>query len=740
MPSNLYYFRAIYLIFVLSGFLPNAFLAATSNNNFKNHLELLNNCSLNYLLFDSTRYYDSYKIQVFSGGMTRIQYNELPNFSGFIVGKKMVNLALHFNQQEVPILVNENGGYFDFFVDPVLFEEHGYPLSYWLRINSTLGLRIKEGEPLQLGNGLVPIEYVKQIRRYEENKRYETTMPNRYYPHWIWKLVRKQEAFTFDLKQKLDQKKQTTLRVLLYGAKNDRHLVNFYLNDHFIGKSEWYGQMDFLFEQTFPTKVLFTGRNKLRIETARSTRPEAVYLDWFEIEAEMMLELSNKQVVVSPGIEGKFNLEINTKEQSILVYHVESPEKISFYKLTKNGTSPLQLPVSLANESKLIITKEHLFHRDVAISNATRKSFHWPEPVQYIMITHKEFLNEILRLAKYYDDSGMKTRVVLIDEIYDRYTDGLPKPSAIREFLDDAFYHYGLNETLHVLLVGDASYDPQNYLGGKLKNYIPTHLFQSRNKNMQTATDDWYITSREGELLPIALGRLPVQTGQELRAVIKKIIDYQESAGFSNTVLFVIDTPRKKDNFSFDEVSERVIAQIDKSRFKVIKANYNKQEQPNMDSMINGILNKGILVWNYIGHGAMRRLSNKHSKMYEIDDVAHLNNDKLPFVVFSTCLAGVFHHFEQQSLAEALLLKEKGGAIGVFAATGFSNLYSSGKLLGHFFSLLSENGNLTIGELIVRAKRLGIELGEFDLQETNLFVLLGDPAVRLKVVNNNQLN
>ncbi|NIT99577.1 MAG: hypothetical protein GWN01_01115, partial [Nitrosopumilaceae archaeon] len=75
------------------------------------------------------------------------------------------------------------------------------------------------------------------------------------------------------------------------------------------------------------------------------------------------------------------------------------------------------------------------------------------------------------------DDSGMKTRVLLIDEIYDRYSNGLLKESALRDFLNEVYLLYRQDKLLHVLLVGDATYDPKKYLNGNLENYIPTHLF-----------------------------------------------------------------------------------------------------------------------------------------------------------------------------------------------------------------------------------------------------------------------
>ncbi|NIU85965.1 MAG: hypothetical protein GWN56_01280, partial [Nitrosopumilaceae archaeon] len=358
-------------------------MAATPSENFQNGDGALNDLSLNYLRFDSTRCYNSYKIQVFSGGMTRIRYSDLPNFSEFIGESKIENLKLFFNQQEIPIKCTpfkNNNGHIDFFVDPVLFEQHEYPLTYWLQIDKTHGLRIQEDdETLHLGNKVIPVRYVKQIEHYEENRLYETTMPNRYYPHWVWKLVRKNDIFRFDFDRTLNPDKQAILSVFLYGAKNTRHLVNFYINDRPLGKCEWYGQMDFLFEKSFRTKFLKPGQNELRIETAPSTRPEAVYLDWFEVEADMALELSNKQLVVSPGIEGRFKLEIYTKAQAILVYHVESPEKIRSYKLRRNGRSPFELPTFLTNASKIVITTKQLFHNEVAISIGTSKSFYWPD-------------------------------------------------------------------------------------------------------------------------------------------------------------------------------------------------------------------------------------------------------------------------------------------------------------------------------------------------------------------------
>ena len=94
-----------------------------------------------------------------------------------------------------------------------------------------------------------------------------------------------------------------------------------------------------------------------------------------------------------------------------------------------------------------------------------------------------------------------------------------------------------------------------------------------------------------------------------------------------------------------------------------------------------------------------------------------------------TCLNGYFHDAQQQSLAESLLLAEKGGAIAVWASSGMASPGDQGVMDKEMLRRLFDAGSnsLTLGELAMQAKEKALNK---DVRLT--WILLGDPTTKLR--------
>jgi hypothetical protein len=92
-----------------------------------------------------------------------------------------------------------------------------------------------------------------------------------------------------------------------------------------------------------------------------------------------------------------------------------------------------------------------------------------------------------------------------------------------------------------------------------------------------------------------------------------------------------------------------------------------------------------------------------------------------------TCLNGFFHDLYTESLAEALLKAEQGGAVAVWASSGLTapsgQAVMNQELVKHLFG----EEVLTLGEAIIQAKATATDR---DVQRT--WILFGDPTLRLK--------
>ena len=104
-----------------------------------------------------------------------------------------------------------------------------------------------------------------------------------------------------------------------------------------------------------------------------------------------------------------------------------------------------------------------------------------------MIITRTELSDSISALKEFRQKQGLSVVVVDIEDIYDEFSFGQKTPHAVKAFI-------GLAKTLwkkpirYVLLFGDASFDPKDYLGFGDFDLVPTRLVDTAF--MQTASDD----------------------------------------------------------------------------------------------------------------------------------------------------------------------------------------------------------------------------------------------------------
>jgi hypothetical protein len=111
------------------------------------------------------------------------------------------------------------------------------------------------------------------------------------------------------------------------------------------------------------------------------------------------------------------------------------------------------------------------------------------------------------------------------------------------------------------------------------------------------------------------------------------------------------------------------------------------------------------------------------------DDAPGLTNgSRLPFFVMMNCLNGFFHGlFPEESLAEALMRAANGGAVAVWASSGFTEPDGQVPMNRALLELLFEKKYATVGEAVAASKATSDDI---DVRRTWIF--FGDPAMRLK--------
>ena len=142
-------------------------------------------------------------------------------------------------------------------------------------------------------------------------------------------------------------------------------------------------------------------------------------------------------------------------------------------------------------------------------------------------------------------------------------------------------------------------------------------------------------------------------------------------------------------------------------------------------SLLIESINRGQKIVNYTGHGSV---NGWRSDLFSSADTRRLTNaEHLPLFITMTCLNGYFQDPASDSLAEALMKAERGGAVAVWASSGMTTPDKQAMMGQEMFRLLFGGDPLTIGEATLKAKAA---TGDGDVRRT--WILFGDPAMRLK--------
>ena len=390
------------------------------------------------------------------------------------------------------------------------------------------------------------------------------------------------------------------------------------------------------------------------------------------------------------------------------------------------------------------------------------------EDINYIIVTDESLLEEAQRLADYRkDNDGLIPLVVTQNQVFNEFSGGTPDIMAIRKLVLHFYNRVSSTELLpkYLLLFGDTTFDYKGIQeGNKIENLVFTYQsMEFVNRTGSFGSDDFFglldpnegAWSSQSELLDIGVGRIPVQSIDEAKTVVDKIISYDSNPdrfGDWKTVFTFAadddfpDQDRNRDLHVLNADSTAAIIDTENSGIhlkKIYLFDYPVENTaagrriPLASRDLINTINNGTLVVNYSGHGAENILADERFFTSEmIPDL--VNADKLTIFVTATCSFGRFDDNLDQSGAEKLVLHDKGGAIAALTTTrvvftsSSANSYNFGlnRVLTQVMSTREPETGLPrrLGDIYQITKITG-SVGPSD--NSRRFILLGDPATRL---------
>ncbi len=343
----------------------------------------------------------------------------------------------------------------------------------------------------------------------------------------------------------------------------------------------------------------------------------------------------------------------------------------------------------------------------------------------YLIITPAGFVEEAEELATYRETDGFMAQVVELQDIFDEFADGSPDPNAIREFLRFTSETWTTSPRF-VVLVGKGSFDYREILGPAL-NLLPP-IMALTHAGMASSDTKYADFLADDGVPDVAIGRLPVTSGAELRAIVQQIIDYEDAFdAVGNGITLFADAPDPQGDFATaqDEIAGKLPGiweptSVYRSEFEDLEA---------MRTAFFDAVKQSPRVVNYLGHSAMTTLG-KNETLFGVADLDTMDiGETQPIFATMTCSAARFAVPGVVSLGEALLVDEE-AAIAVWAPSGISVNEHANLLSSAFLDELNAGVETRIGPIVNRAfSRLGGLEDTRDMVE--IYHLLGDPALRV---------
>lgn len=487
--------------------------------------------------------------------------------------------------------------------------------------------------------------------------------------------------------------------------------------------------------------------SQINVSVSRNSSAGKFWLDYITVSVPSKLTLSNGQ------------LYFHSKESinhDIVQYSI-SNKNITVWKVTDYNNT---IEINTTNGSFKSNTNGKLqhyiafdnttFHSVDYVSTLSNQNIVGDSPTDVIIIAHPEFHSQAQRLANFHQtNDGLSSQIVTQQQIFNEFSAGRPDITSIRNFVRA---RYASNSELkYLLLFGDGSYDNSAMHSGS--TMIAT--YQSPGGETHSfVSDDYFglLDYKEGEIsgklsgaLDIGIGRLPVNSEEQASTVVDKIIHYSTSSKsrgkWRNNMCFLADDGdgnlhMSQSNILTDTITnqrgEVIFTKIFADAYPKI-ASAGGSRYPEANRRILDAINKGVLVFNYTGHGNPVQFAVE--RLLTVSELQTWENyNQLPLVITASCEVSRYDDPHRRSIGEQMLLHNSGGAIGLLTTTRLvyanPNFKLNLKLFDYFYEQNEWGKANTLGDIIRKGKVAMVnDLG----QNKRNFSLLGDPAMKLAI-------
>ena len=526
------------------------------------------------------------------------------------------------------------------------------------------------------------------------------------------------------------------INITLWGGVATAHTIKVVLNtNNILGQWNWYGLTSTNINITVPSALLVSGSNKLALSAIGTGSPTS---QWYLNKISVSYPRTYTAVAGMAEFSANSNNVITVKNLSstnVNVVDITNPKNPQIYtnisvqqvgstyqcSFTPNG----QLANSVAYESGAVKSVENI--EIVTLSGYASST----NTADYVIVSPQGLLPAATNLAFYRQQTGLKTIITPLDQVYNEFAFGFPTPHAIQNLISNAFNYWSVPPK-YVVLLGRGTYDYLD-INQFHDNLVPPMMVSTPSGIF--ASDSIYGQVNTNQPPQVAVGRLSGLTTNDLLNTINKIKAYESKSSVTSTnAMLIADVDGIAGNFT-DEIG--LVDQILANKFTdTILFSTNQADGTYLHSDILNYWHQGIDLVNYIGHGAITQLGTAgYLTSYDITNsllLNQLNNGRMPVVAAMTCVAGQYSVPGNLCLGESLLQPTNGGAIAFFGPTGLSLSGEASELNNRVATLLRSNSQLGLGDIIRQAMADYLSQDQPSVPGW-IYNLLGDPALHYSI-------
>ncbi|MGA8035809.1 MAG: C25 family cysteine peptidase [Candidatus Acidiferrales bacterium] len=673
------------------------------------------------------------KISVQAEGWYSVTASQLAA-AGFNISGNSQLLQLYAEGIEQPILIlgNASGalgpnGAIEFYGTPIDTPFSGTRV-YWLVSGSTPGKRITAASAASSASS-APSSFLSTVVLQQRTTYFAALLNGENYDNFFGASVTTDPvdqvlaAPNADPSSNLQSSIDVTLQGVTAGAP---HAVTVFFNGSTLGTMEFDGQANVTNTFQVQNSLLQEGNNTVTL-TAQDGENDVSLVQSIALRYPHIYAADSNWLEATAPANSQVSIAGFTNP-NVQVFDITDPLNITALTGTVQQFNSafavaITTPAGTAGNPRtlLALSADQIAQPSALAYHMPTASFSTREGFEEIIVTTSDFRSTLQPLLDLRTSQSRTTQVVLMDQLYDAYNYGERTPYALREYLSHAYETWRVRPQ-DVLLVGTASVDPRNYLGFGYFDFVPTRLIETAA--FKTASDDWLTDFNQTGFATMPTGRLPVRTAAEATLVISKIVDYERgssSGSWNSQALFVAD---QNVGSNFTDAASSAVSLMPPSVITT-KILADTLDQATAQQQVLAALNSGSVLVDYSGHGSEQQWS--FEDLFDNTAAAGLTNgSRLPVYVLMDCLNGFFHDVYDESLSTALMLAPNGGAVAVWASSGFTTEPPQAVMNQAFLRAVASKPSLPLGRAAMQAKK---GIADADVRRT--WILFGDPSMSI---------